>query len=72
MIPKEFINEYNIAIFAHKGWVYFEICCGCYGLPQSGIMSKKQLIMILEKEGYYESRNMATQMETNPILFNCR
>ena len=37
-ITQEFIKEYNLAIFAHKGWVYFEIRCGFYGLPQSVIM----------------------------------
>ena len=50
-IPQEFINEYNLTSLAHKGWVYFEIRCGCYGLPQSGILVNKQLRMRLEKEG---------------------
>ena len=27
-IPQEFIKEYNLTIFSHKGWVYFEICRG--------------------------------------------
>ena len=40
-IPQEFIKKYNLTIFAHKGWVYFEILRGCYGLPQSGIMANK-------------------------------
>ena len=39
----------------HKGWVYFEIRRGCYGLPQSGMLKNKQLRLILEKEGYYEA-----------------
>ena len=38
----------------HKGWIYFEIRRGCYGLPQSGILANKKLRLILEKEGYYE------------------
>ena len=46
-IPQEFVNEYNLTIFAHKGWIYFEIRCGCYGLPQSGILKNKQLIIRL-------------------------
>ena len=46
----------------HKGLVYFEIRRGCYGLPQSGILANKQLILRLEKEGYYEDR-------TNPFLW---
>ena len=36
--------------------MYFEIRCGCYGLPQSVILANKQLRLRLEKEGYYESR----------------
>ena len=37
-IPQEFISKYNLNILVHKGWIYFEIRCGCYGLPQSGIL----------------------------------
>ena len=55
-IPEEFITEYNLTRLVHKGWIYFEICHGCYGLPQSGMLTNKQLILILEKEGYYEAR----------------
>ena len=40
----------------HKGWVYFEIRRGCYGLPQYGILENKQMILRSEKEGYYEAR----------------
>ena len=40
----------------HKGWVYFEICRGCYGLPQSGMLANRQHRERLEKEGYYEAR----------------
>ena len=40
----------------HKGWVYFEIRRGCYGLTQSGIMANKHLILRLEKEVYHEDR----------------
>ena len=39
-IPQEFITEYNLKSSLHKGWVYFEIRRGCYGLPQSGILAK--------------------------------
>ena len=40
----------------HKGWTYFEIRRGCYDLPQYGMLANKQLVLRLEKEGYYESR----------------
>ena len=46
----------------HKGWIYFEIRRGCYGLPQYGMLGNKQLILRLEKEVYYEAR-------TTPVLW---
>ena len=49
-ILQEFISEYNLNSLVHKGWIYFEIRRGCYGLPQSGIMENKQLILRLENE----------------------
>ena len=55
-IPQEFITEYNLTSLLHKGWIYFEIHRGCYGLPQSGMLANKQLRLRLEKEGYYEAR----------------
>ncbi len=33
-IPEEFIIEYNLHSQDCDGWIYFEICQGCYGLPQ--------------------------------------
>ena len=36
--------------------MYFKISRGCYGLPQSGMLSNKQLRLRLEKEGYYKAR----------------
>ena len=39
-IPQEFISEYNLNSLVHKGWIYFEIRHGCYGLPQYGILAK--------------------------------
>ena len=52
-IPEEFIKEYNLTTSVHKGWVYFEIRRGFYGLPQSGILANKQIRVRLEKEGCY-------------------
>ena len=47
-ILQEFIKEYNLNSSVHKGWVYFEIICGCYGIPQSGILANKHLRLRLE------------------------
>ena len=55
-IPQEFIKEYNLNSSVHKGWIYFEIRRVYYGLPQSRILSNKQLRMRLEEEGYYKAR----------------
>jgi hypothetical protein len=55
-ISKEFILEYGLAGKEdHNGWIYFEIQCGCYGLPQAGILANNLLCGRLEKEGYYET-----------------
>ena len=47
-IPQEFTSEYNLDSLVHKVWIYFEILCGCYGLPQSAMLTNKQLILRLE------------------------
>ena len=48
-ITQEFISEYNLNSLVHKGWIYFEIHRGCYGVPQSVMLANKQLILRLEK-----------------------
>ena len=42
-IPEEFVAEYNLAGTDKDGWIYFEIGCGCYGLPQAGILANNLL-----------------------------
>ena len=37
------------------GWVYFEILCGCYGLPKSGKLANDLLRTIMEGAHYYET-----------------
>ena len=54
-IPQELIEEYNFTQSVHNGWIYFEILCGCYGLPQSGRLTNYLLRTRLEKTGYYEA-----------------
>ena len=34
-IPQEFVEEYDLTQAVQNGWIYFEILCGCYCLPQS-------------------------------------
>ena len=74
-IPQEFIEEYNLNTFEHKGWAYFEIRMGCYGIPQSDILANKQLQMRLEKwllQSADNSRAMEAHMAIDPNLFDCR
>ena len=51
-IPPEFIEEYNLTQSVQHGWIYFEILCGCYGLPQSCRLANDLLNTRLEKLGY--------------------
>jgi hypothetical protein len=54
-IPDEFIKEYNLTGRDRDGWIYFEICQGCYGLPQAGILANDLLRTRLVAEGFYEA-----------------
>ncbi len=57
-IPEEFILEYGLAGKDDiNGWIYFEICRGCYGLAQAGILANNLLRKRLEEEGYYEAHS---------------
>ncbi len=49
-ISKEFILDYGLARKEdHNGWIYFEIQCGCYGLPQAGILANNLFCGQLKK-----------------------
>ena len=50
-IPQEFIEEYNLTPLVQKGWIYFEIFCEFYGLPQSVKLANDLLCPRLEKAG---------------------
>ncbi len=54
-ILAEFIEKYNLQSCNHDGWIYFEICQGCYGLPQAGILTHDLLQSCLLAEGYYQA-----------------
>ena len=51
-IPHEIITHYKLHDIVHNGKVYMEIHRGMYGLPQAGILARKQLIRFLEHYGY--------------------
>jgi hypothetical protein len=54
-IPAEFIEEYNLEGCYPDGWIYFQICQGCCGLPQAGILANDLLRSRLLAEGYYSA-----------------
>jgi hypothetical protein len=54
-IPDEFFMEYNLGGRDRKGWIYFEIRKGHYGLPQAGILANDFLCSHLLTEGFYEA-----------------
>ena len=54
-VPQEFRDEYDLPSFEHKGWVYFEVVRGAYGLPQSGKLANDLLRKRLNKAGYFEA-----------------
>ena len=51
-IPKAIYDMYNLADYEHKGWVYFQIDRGMYGLPQAGRIAYEQLVRFLAPHGY--------------------
>ena len=51
LIPQEFIDLYDLGRKVKNGYVYIEIRCGMYGLPQSGILANKPLKERLVKDG---------------------
>ncbi len=56
-IPSEFIEEYKLKGCNCDGWIYFKICQGCYGLPQSSILANNLLWSHLLAEGYYKAES---------------
>jgi hypothetical protein len=57
-ILDKFFTEYNLGGRDRKGWIYFEIWKGCYGLPQAGILANDLLYSRLLTEGFYEAASM--------------
>ena len=69
-IPQEFISEYNLNSLVYKGWIYFEIRRGCYGLPQSGMLANKQLRLRLKKKDTTKPGLPWVYGNTNGDIFN--
>ena len=57
LIPKEFMDEYNLWPLVYNGFVYCQIDRGMYGLPQAGILANKLLRKRLKPHGYFEVKH---------------
>ncbi len=70
-ITKEFILEFDLAGKEdHTGWIYFKIRCGCYGLPQAGILANDLLCGHLERRSTTELLPHQAFGDTNGNQFN--
>ncbi len=58
LFPDDIIDHYNLCEKALNGYVYMEIQCGMYSLPQAGILANKLLCQCLGQHGYFEVQHM--------------
>jgi hypothetical protein len=66
----EFIEDYKLQGCNRDGWIYFEICQGCFGLPQAGILANNLLRSCLLTERYYKANSSLASGTTNGIPSN--
>jgi hypothetical protein len=43
LVPDKFKDLYKLHDKVYNGFIYTEICRGCYGLPHAGILANKLL-----------------------------
>jgi hypothetical protein len=54
LFPDNIIVHYNLLVKVLNGFVYMEILCRMYCLPQAGILANKLLKKCLARHGYFE------------------
>ena len=54
LIPRSFIEKYNLMSKVKNGYVNCEIVCGMYGLPQAGKLANDLLKELLLEKDYFE------------------
>mgnify|MGYP000683145821 FL=1 len=71
LIPKAFMDLYNLWDYVVDGYVWFEISRGMYGLPQASRLAYDALVPRLAKAGYREAGITPGlfKHDTNKILF---
>ncbi len=56
---KWIVKQYNLKAHSLNGFVYLEMRCTVWGLPQAGILANKLLRKCLLPQGYYKCANMS-------------
>ena len=56
MIPKEFVEMYNLAEKSHNEYICSRVAKGMYGLPQAGRIAHNSLVKHLDPYGCHHSR----------------
>ena len=71
LFPSWTKEQYNLDKLAKNGYVYIEMQCAVWGLPQAGILANKLLSKRLLPHGYYECKHTPGlwQHLTRPISF---
>ena len=54
VIPQEVIDKYNLMPYAYKGYIYFELGKGMYGIKKLGKLANDLLSTQLFSHGYYQ------------------
>jgi hypothetical protein len=72
LFPNNIFVHYNLLKKVLNGFVYMEIHCGMYGLPQAGILANKLLKTRLAHHGYFEVPHMPGLWKhiSRPVWFN--
>ncbi len=72
LFPDDIIAHNNLLKKILNGFVYIEICCGMYGLPQAGILASKLLKKRLTCHGYFEVPHTPGLRKhiSHPVWFN--
>ena len=70
MIPKEFIDKYNINYKVHNGYILVWVTNVMYGLPQTGRIANDALFQQLATYGYHTSKNTPELWTHNSFPIN--
>ena len=72
IIPDEIITQYNLAPLVRDGYIYVEIRCGMYGVPQAGKLANDLLTARLAPHGYYQCQHTPGlwRHKWRPILYS--